>query len=140
MPTGNFTAGDVFCATDDNSVGRTASTPYGRARLNDADAAAARTALGLGTAATHATGDYDAAGAAATAQSNAIAASAQRASNLSDLANAGTARTNLGLGTMAVKGQIAFVPDSAAPDLATLVANYNALLAAMRASGAMAAS
>jgi hypothetical protein len=55
----------------------------------------------LGTAATHATGDYDAAGAATTAQAAAIAASVQRASNLSDLADAATSRTNLGLGSAA---------------------------------------
>ena len=40
----------------------------------------------------------DATSKASTAQSNAIAASLQRSSNLSDLGNAGTARANLGLG------------------------------------------
>ncbi len=47
-------------------------------------ASTARTNLGLGTSATHATGDF-----------------AQTANNLSDLASVSTARTNLGLGTAA---------------------------------------
>lgn len=60
---------------------------------------AARTNLGLGTAATTAASAYDAAGSAATAQ----AASLQKANNLNDLASATTARTNLGLGTIATQ-------------------------------------
>jgi len=55
-------------------------------------AAAARTALGLGTAAEGDAADY-----------------AKVANNLSDLADAPTARTNLGLGTAAVKGDSDFV-------------------------------
>lgn len=56
-----------------------------------ADPAAARTNLGLGTAATHAATDF-----------------LQVANNLSDLGNAATARTNLGLGTAATQNSTAF--------------------------------
>lgn len=70
----------------------------------------ARGNLGLGSAATHAVTDFDASGAAAAAQAASdplgSAATVQglaalRANNLSDLANTGTARNNLGLGTAA---------------------------------------
>ena len=58
---------------------------------------------GLGTAATQAIAAFDAAGAATTVS----AASLQKANNLFDLANAVTARTNLGLGTAAVEAKVA---------------------------------
>jgi hypothetical protein len=62
------------------------STATGRSLIQATDAAAARTAINAETA-----------GAAATAEANAIAASCQRASNLSDVSNVVTARENLGL-------------------------------------------
>jgi len=67
-----------------------------------ANAATARTNLGLGTAATTAATAYDASGAA----SAVLATSLQKANNLSDLASASTARTNLGLGSLATASTI----------------------------------
>jgi hypothetical protein len=65
---------------------------------------------GLGTASTNNTGDFDASGAAAAAQS----ASLQKTNNLSDLQSAVTARTNLGLGTAAVTNSSAYDASGAA--------------------------
>lgn len=85
------------------------------------DAADARTNLGLGTAAEADTTDFDAAGAAATAQSNAISAATALVDDLSGVSNAATARTNLGLGTAATEdtgydaGEIPIV-SSGSPD------------------------
>ena len=65
--------------------------------ITAADEAAARSVLGLGTAAITASMDY------ATAAQGAKADTAlQAANNLSDLADAATSRTNLGLGTAAI--------------------------------------
>lgn len=88
------------------------------ANLSDlTSASAARTALSLGTAATHDAGDFDPINSASTAQTNAetytdgkITTEIARAntaylaktSNLSDLASPSTSRTNLGLGGAAL--------------------------------------
>lgn len=90
-----------------------------------ASVTAARTNLGLGSAATHNASDFDAAGtassAASAAQAAAIAASdpvgsaatvqaasLQKSANLSDLVSASTARTNLGLGSAATQASTVF--------------------------------
>lgn len=84
---GRATAGAGACEEID-------CTAAGRALLDDANAAAQRTTLGLGTAAVEAATAFDSAGAAAAV----LASSLQAASNLSDVASAATAATNLGLG------------------------------------------
>jgi len=99
--------------SDLTAIAALTTTVFGRSLLALADAAAARTSLGLGTAATQAASAFDAAGAAAAAQ----AASQPLDSDLTAiaalttttfgravlaLADAGAARTHLGLGTAAV--------------------------------------
>jgi hypothetical protein len=75
---------------------------YGATLVDDADAAAARSTLGLGTAATTATGAY-ATAAQGTKADNALVAStvSSYGATLIDDANAGAARTTLGLGDVA---------------------------------------
>ena len=60
---------------------------------------------GLGSSATTASSSYDTAGAAATVQS----ASLQKSNNLSDMASAISARSNLGLGSSATQAQTFFL-------------------------------
>ena len=99
---------------------------------NLSNAGTARTNLGLGTAATQATGsflqtgnnlsDLGDAGAARTALGLGTAALSadtaflQTANNLSDLSNAATARTNLGLGTAATTNANAYLAANATTD------------------------
>ena len=98
-----FATGVTVDAASLNQLGEpgvTVATPIavGNGGTNATTASAARTNLGLGTAATAATSDF------ATAAQGAKADTAlQAANNLSDLAAAATARTNLGLGTIATQ-------------------------------------
>jgi hypothetical protein len=62
--------------SDLTAIAALTTTSFGRSFLALADAAAGRTLLGLGTAATQATGAFDASGAATTAQAAAISAAA----------------------------------------------------------------
>jgi len=65
----DFTAADRYYYSDGSALPVEGTiTSAGRDLLDDANAAAQRTTLGLGTAATANTGDFDAAGAAAAAQ------------------------------------------------------------------------
>lgn len=99
--------------SDLTAIAALSTASYGRALLALADAAAGRTAFGLGTAATQATGAFDAAGAAAAAQAasqpldsdlTAIAAltTTSYGRALLALADAAAGRTAFGLGTAAV--------------------------------------
>ncbi len=84
-------------------------TAAGRAILDDADAAAQRTTLGLGTAATTAASAYEAAGGIAThaAVTSAVHGISAFGATLVDDADASAARTTLGLVAVASSGSAA---------------------------------
>jgi hypothetical protein len=88
LPSRALASGDAMELDDGATAGGNRFEPSADVvtLLNAANAAGARTAISAETA-----------GAAATAEANAIAASCQRASNLSDVTNVVTARENLGV-------------------------------------------
>lgn len=77
------TANQLIYSTASDTFSTTSITAFGRSLIDDADATAGRTTLGLGTAAVQSDNRY-----------------AHRSNNLSDLANMATARSNLGLGNV----------------------------------------
>lgn len=93
-----------FTNLNTDKLETSAVSTFGGTLIDDADAAAARSTLGLGTAATTASTDYAAASHthtlseitdAGTAAGNATSDFLQVSNNLSDLNDAATARTNL---------------------------------------------
>jgi len=87
------------------SIEEISCTSAGRALLDDADAAAQRTTLGLGTAALSASGDFETAGAVSThaALTSSVHGISSFGATLVDDADASAARTTLGLGTISTQ-------------------------------------
>lgn len=87
------------------SVEEITLTSAGRALLDDADAAAQRTTLGLGTAALSASGDFETAGSVSThaALTSSVHGISSFGATLVDDADASAARTTLGLGTISTQ-------------------------------------
>lgn len=105
-------------------------TAAGKALLDDANAAAQRTTLGLGTAATSATTDFEATGAVAThaALTTTHGISAFGATLVDD-ANATAARSTLGLGTAATSAATAFEASGAVGTHAAVTSSVHGISA-----------
>jgi len=129
---GLTTAADkMIYTTAADTYAVTTLTSAGRALLDDADAVAQRTTLGLGTAATSATGDFEASGAVSThaAVTSSVHGISAFGATLVDDADAPAARTTLGLGSLATQSTIT---ESQISDLQSyLTAELNDLSAAV---------
>ena len=118
----------------DNALVASTVSTYGASLIDDANAGAARTTLGLGTVATTAANAY-ATATQGTKADNALVAStvSTYGASLIDDANAGAARTTLGLGTAAVTatGAYATATQGTKADnalVASTVSSYGATL------------
>ncbi len=113
-----------------------AVSAFGLTLVDDADAAAARSTLGLGTAAVAATGDFATAAQGTTAD-NALAASAVSTfgGTLIDDADAATARTTLGLGTAATTASTAYATAAQGTQAGTNDTDIDAIYTELNAIG-----
>lgn len=127
----SLAAWDLFYWDGTNRWRNLATTAAGRTLLQAADAAAQRTALGLGTAATSASSAFEPAGVAAADITDSTAAGR----SLLTAADASAQRTALGLGTAATSASSAFEPAGvAASDITDSTAAGRSLLTAADAS------
>ena len=104
----------------DNALVASTVSAYGATIIDDADAATARTTLGLGTAATTDATAY-ATATQGTKADNALVASTVSAygATIIDDADAATARTTLGLGTAATTAATAYAPAAGSSNIVT---------------------
>lgn len=107
-------------------------TAAGRALLDDADASAQRTTLGLGTAATTASTAYEASGAVSThaAVTSGVHGISAFGAQLVDDADASAARTTLGLGTAATTASTAYEASGAVATHAAVTSSVHGITAA----------
>jgi len=106
--TGDFEASGAVSTHAGVTSGVHGISSFGATLVDDANAATARTTLGLGTAATSDTGDFEASGAVSThsALISGVHGISSYGSTLLDDADAAAARTTLGLGTLATQSTI----------------------------------